>query len=219
MLAPSILSADFTNIREDFKVMNEEACNFIHVDIMDGNYVPNISFGPSIVRQLRKLTDISFDTHLMIEKPENYIKEFAEAGCNIITIHPSTTKHLDRTLSLIKSCGMKCGIAINPSDDLQGLKYIINDLYLVLIMSVNPGFGGQSFIEKSLDKIRDLRKIIDSNSYRTLIEVDGGVKLDNAKRILNAGADILVSGSGIFNGNVRENIKKFKELMIWKRLY
>lgn len=213
MLAPSILSADFTNIREDFKIMNEEKCDFIHVDIMDGNYVPNISFGPGIVKQLRTLTDIKFDTHLMIENPENYIKDFAQSGSDIITIHPSTTKHLDRTLNLIKSYGMKCGIALNPSDDLTCLKYILKDLYLVLIMSVNPGFGGQSFIENSLLKIKDLRNIIKNNSYDTLIEVDGGVKIDNAQKILYAGADILVSGSGVFKGDIRNNIKKFKELM------
>ena len=213
MLAPSILSADFTNIREDFKIMNEEKCDFIHVDIMDGNYVPNISFGPGIVKQLRTLTDIKFDTHLMIENPENYIKHFAQSGSDIITIHPSTTKHLDRTLNLIKSYGLKCGIALNPSDDLTCLKYILKDLYLVLIMSVNPGFGGQSFIENSLLKIKDLRNIIKDNSYDTLIEVDGGVKIDNAQKILDAGADILVSGSGVFKGDIRNNIKKFKELM------
>ena len=213
MLAPSILSADFTNIREDFKIMNEEKCDFIHVDIMDGNYVPNISFGPGIVKQLRTLTDIKFDTHLMIENPENYIKDFAQSGSDIITIHPSTTKHLDRTLNLIKSYGLKCGIALNPSDDLTCLKYILNDLYLVLIMSVNPGFGGQSFIENSLLKIKDLRNIIKDNSYDTLIEVDGGVKIDNAQKILDAGADMLVSGSGGFKGDIRNNIKKFKELM------
>lgn len=213
MLAPSILSADFTNIREDFKIMNEEKCDFIHVDIMDGNYVPNISFGPGIVKQLRTLTDIKFDTHLMIENPENYIKDFALSGSDIITIHPSTTKHLDRTLNLIKSYGMKCGIALNPSDDLTCLKYLLKDLYLVLIMSVNPGFGGQSFIENSLLKIKDLRNIIKDNSYDTLIEVDGGVKIDNAQKILDAGADILVSGSGVFKGDIRNNIKKFKELM------
>ena len=213
MLAPSILSADFTNIREDFKIMNEEKCDFIHADTMDGNYVPNISFGPGIVKQLRTLTDIKFDTHLMIENPENYIKDFAQSGSDIITIHPSTTKHLDRTLNLIKSYGLKCGIALNPSGGLTCLKYILKDLYLVLIMSVNPGFGGQSFIENSLLKIKDLRNIIKDNSYDTLIEVDGGVKIDNAQKILDAGADILVSGSGVFKGDIRNNIKKFKELM------
>ncbi len=218
MLSPSILSADFTDIKKDFKIMEEGGCDFIHVDIMDGNYVPNISFGPSIVGQFRKLTEIPFDTHLMIERPENYVEEFAKAGSNILTIHPQTTKHLDRTLNLIKAHGMKCGVALNPSDDLSGLKYILKDLYLVLIMSVNPGFGGQSFIPSALKKIKDLRKIIDENSYETLIEVDGGVKLENAKEVLDAGADILVSGSGVFKGDAAKNIKKFKELMKWKRL-
>lgn len=214
MISPSILSADFTNLEREFKIMNEEKVDFIHLDIMDGNYVPNISYGPGIVKSLRPLTDITFDTHLMIEKPENYIGLFAEAGSNILTIHPSTTKHLERTISLIKSYDIKAGVALNPADSIDILDYIIDDLDLVLIMSVNPGFGGQKFIKSALRKIKEVKKLINSRNLNTKIEVDGGVKLDNAREILNAGADILVAGSAIFEKRkTAENIRKFKELL------
>lgn len=217
MLSPSLLSADFTNLEKEFKILNEEKVDFIHLDIMDGNYVPNISYGPGVIKKLRPLTDILFDTHLMIERPENFIEDFIKAGSDIITIHPSTTKHLDRTLSLIKSYGKKAGLALNPGDSLDILDYNIENIDLVLIMSVNPGFGGQKFIPSALRKIREVKKLIEKRNLKTLIEVDGGIKLDNAKDVLDAGADILVSGSGIFEkGRTRENIKAFKEIL-WKR--
>lgn len=212
MLAPSILSADFTNIKRDFEIMNEMKVDFVHVDVMDGNYVPNISFGPGIIKQLRKLTDIPFDTHLMIENPENYVVDFKNAGCDILTIHPSTTKHLNRTINLIKENNMKVGIALNPSENLEILDYILEDIDLVLIMSVNPGFGGQSFIKSSLRKIKELRKIIDDRGLSTLIEVDGGVKLTNVEEVINAGADIVVAGSAVFGAeDVKDTIKRFME--------
>lgn len=217
MLSPSLLSADFTNLEKEFKILNEEKVDFIHLDIMDGNYVPNISYGPGVVKKLRPLTDILFDTHLMIESPENFIEEFVKAGSDIISIHPSTTKHLDRTLSLIKSYGKKAGLALNPGDSLDILDYNIENIDLVLIMSVNPGFGGQKFIPSALRKISEVKKLIEKRNLKTLIEVDGGIKLGNAKDVLDAGADILVSGSGIFEkGRTRENIKAFKEIL-WKR--
>ncbi|MDU5595270.1 MAG: ribulose-phosphate 3-epimerase [Peptoniphilus lacydonensis] len=214
MISPSLLSADFTNLEKEFKILNEEKVDFIHLDIMDGNYVPNISYGPGIVKSLRPLTEIPFDTHLMIEKPENYIEEFVKSGSEIITIHPSTTKHLDRTLSIIRSFGKKTGLALNPGDSLEVLDYNLEKLDLVLVMSVNPGFGGQKFIPSSLRKIKEIKKIIEKRNLETLIEVDGGVKLDNAKEILDAGADILVAGSAIFEKDkTRENIKSFKEIL------
>ena len=217
MISPSLLSADFTNLEKEFKIMNEEKVDFVHLDIMDGNYVPNISYGPGVVKKLRPLTDLPFDTHLMIERPENFIEDFVEAGSDIITIHPSTTKHLDRTLSLIKSYGKKAGLALNPGDGLDLLDYNIENIDLVLIMSVNPGFGGQKFIPSALRKIRDVKKLIKDRNLNTLIEVDGGVKLDNAREVLEAGADILVAGSAIFEKDkTRENIKAFKELL-WKK--
>ncbi|MGF0094862.1 ribulose-phosphate 3-epimerase [Peptoniphilus sp. SGI.035] len=214
MISPSLLSADFTNLEKEFKIMNEEKVDFIHLDIMDGNYVPNISYGPGIVKSLRPLTEIPFDTHLMIERPENFIEEFVKAGSDIITIHPMATKHLDRTLSLIKGYGKKAGLALNPGDSLDVLNYNLEKLDLVLIMSVNPGFGGQRFIPSALRKIKEVKKLIEERNLKTLIEVDGGIKLDNAKEVLNAGADILVAGSAIFEKDkTRENIKAFKELL------
>ena len=158
MISPSLLSADFTNLEKEIKILNEEKVDFLHLDIMDGNYVPNISYGPGIVKSLRELTEIPFDTHLMIERPENFIEKFVEAGSDIITIHPSTTKHLDRTLSLIKSYGKKVGLALNPGDSLAVLDYNLEKLDLVLIMSVNPGFGGQKFIPSALKKIKEVKK-------------------------------------------------------------
>lgn len=213
MIAPSILSCDFTNIKKDFDLMNEEKVDFIHVDIMDGVYVPNISFGQGITKSLNALTNIPFDVHLMIMEPEKYIEDFAKAGASVITIHPNATRHLNRTLNLIKSFGIKVGIAINPSESLDILDYTLDDLDLVLIMSVNPGFGGQSFIGSSLKKIEEVRKIINDRKTNCLIEVDGGIKISNAKAVFDAGADIVVSGSGIFGEkNPREAIRKFKEL-------
>ncbi|MGO1579987.1 MAG: ribulose-phosphate 3-epimerase [Peptoniphilaceae bacterium] len=214
MISPSILSCDFTNIRKEFDALNEAKADFVHVDIMDGNYVPNISFGPSIVKQLRNLTEIDFDVHLMIERPENYIEEFYKAGANIITVHPGTTKHLNRTLNLIKTYGMKSGIVLNPSEDLSILDYVLEDIDLLLLMSVNPGFGGQKFIKTTLRKIEEAKRIIEKRNSKCLIEVDGGVKLDNASDIYDAGADILVAGSAIFRSqNPKEEILKFKELL------
>ncbi|MET3617376.1 ribulose-phosphate 3-epimerase [Peptoniphilus olsenii] len=214
MISPSILSANFSNLEKEFNIMNEEQVNFIHLDIMDGNYVPNISFGPGVIKSLRTLTDICFDTHLMINNPEKFIEEFAKVGSEIITIHPDSTIHLNRTISLIKSFGLKAGLAINPHQSIDVLDYTIEDLDLVLVMSVNPGFGGQSFIDNSLRKINSIRDLIEKRKLETMIEVDGGIKLNNAKKVLDAGADILVAGSAIFDGkNTRENIRKFKGLL------
>ena len=161
---------------------------------------------------MRPHTEIAFDVHLMIERPENFIEDFVNAGASIITVHPSTTKHLDRTLSLIKSYGVKAGVALNPSDDISILNWILDKVDLILVMSVNPGFGGQKMIESSFEKIRQIKKLIEERNLEIKIEVDGGVKLDNAMRFYEAGADILVSGSGVFTGDAIENIKKFKEL-------
>ena len=186
MISPSILSANFSNLEKEFNIMNEEQVNFIHLDIMDGNYVPNISFGPGVIKSLRTLTDICFDTHLMINNPEKFIEEFAKAGSEIITIHPDSTIHLNRTISLIKSFGLKAGLAINPHQSIDVLDYTIEDLDLVLVMSVNPGFGGQSFIDNSLRKINSIRDLIEKRKLETMIEVDGGIKLNNAKKVLDA---------------------------------
>lgn len=214
MISPSILSCNFTNIREQFKQLNEAGVDYIHVDVMDGMYVPNISFGPAIISQLRELTEIPFDVHLMIEEPERYIDDFVKAGANIITVHPSTTKHLNRTLNIIKEKEIKAGIAINPHEDIDILNYTIDDLDLVLLMSVNPGFGGQKFIDYMYEKIIQARQFIDKRKPECILEVDGGIKLENAKKVYNSGANLLVAGSAIFQSNdIKETIELFYEEM------
>ncbi len=213
MISPSILSCDFTNIKKDFDDMNKAKVDFIHVDVMDGNYVPNISFGPAIVEQLKTLTDIPFDVHLMINNPENYIENFAKAGADIISVHPGSTTHLNRTLNLIKSYGIKSGVVLNPAEDLNVLEYVLDDIDLLLLMSVNPGFGGQKFIDNTLKKIEDAAQLIKSRSSSCLIEVDGGVNLSNAQELYKRGADILVAGSAIFSKeNPYDEMLKFKKI-------
>jgi len=215
-LAPSLLSADFYNLQKDLEELGETRVKYLHLDVMDGNFVPNISFGPGIIKILRKNTDFIFDTHLMIENPDKYIKDFVDAGADIITVHAETTRHLHRTIQLIKSYGIKAGVVLNPATSEDVLEYVIEDIDQVLVMSVNPGFGGQSFIESSLKKISRIRKMIDERNPGVLLQVDGGIKADNCKMVIDAGADLLVSGSGVFNkdgikNNVDEFYKVFEE--------
>lgn len=212
-IAPSLLSADFSRLAEEIRTVEEGGADLIHLDVMDGIYVPNITFGAPVISKIRKTTKLIFDVHMMVDRPERFLKDFAKAGADIITVHAEATTHLHRTIQEIKSLGIKAGVSLNPATPLDTLKYVLEDLDLVLIMSVNPGFGGQSYIKAMYEKISELRKMIDKTNKEILLEVDGGVKLDNAVSIAEAGADILVVGSDIFSAvDVRERTKEFKNL-------
>lgn len=197
-IAPSILSADFARLGEEVRAVEAAGADYIHVDVMDGHFVPNITIGPLVVAGVRKATDLPLDVHLMIENPDLYIPEFARAGADIIVVHAEATNHLHRTVQLIKSFGKRAGVSLNPATPLHCLEYILEELDLVLLMTVNPGFGGQSFIEACLPKIQALRGMLDKRGVEAELEVDGGVKTDNIDRISHAGADVFVAGSAVF---------------------
>lgn len=210
-IAPSILSADFGSLKEEILKLEKGGADYIHLDVMDGNYVPNITFGAPVINKIRNITDIPFDVHLMIEKPERYIKDFVDAGADIITVHQESTIHLHRTIEQIKSYGVKAGVALNPATSLDSIEYILDYVDLVLIMTVNPGFGGQKFINSTKRKIERIRNIVESRNLDILIEADGGIKLDNYKEIVKCGLDIIVVGSGIFKAeDIVERTKMFK---------
>ncbi|RDY28678.1 ribulose-phosphate 3-epimerase [Romboutsia weinsteinii] len=200
-LAPSILSADFARLLEDVKKVESAGCEYLHIDVMDGHFVPNITLGPGIVKSLRKDVNMVFDAHLMIENPNNYIKDFVDAGCDIIVVHQEACKHLHRTIQNIKSYGIKAGVSLNPATPIETIKHVIQDLDMVLIMTVNPGFGGQSFIESMIPKIKELKEFIDKNDLTVDIQVDGGIKPDNVAEVVKAGANVIVAGSAIFNSD------------------
>lgn len=200
-IAPSILSADFSRLGDEVRAIADGGADYVHVDVMDGHFVPNITIGPQVVEGLRAATKIPFDVHLMIENPDQYIPEFARAGSDIITVHQEAGAHLHRTVQLIKSLGKKAGVSINPATPVGSLEVILDELDLVLIMSVNPGFGGQSFIEACLPKIEQLRQMIDRRGLAIELEIDGGVKLDNIGRIASAGAEVFVAGSAVFGSD------------------
>ena len=209
-LAPSILSADFARLLEDVKKVEEAGCEYLHIDIMDGHFVPNITLGPAIVKSLRKDVNMVFDTHLMIENPDNYIKDFVDAGSDLIVVHAEACRHLHRTIQNIKSYNVKVGVALNPATSIESIKHIIEDVDMVLIMTVYPGFGGQSSIESMLEKIKELKQLIDDKNLNVDIQVDGGIKPDNIHKVVEAGANIIVAGSAIFNS---ENIEETVSLM------
>lgn len=212
-ISPSLLSADFAYLSDEIKKIEAGGADYLHLDVMDGNFVPNITFGPPVIKSLKKITSIPFDVHLMIDKPERYIKDFVDAGADILTVHGEASTHLHRTIQEIKSYGIKAGVSLNPATPLSSLEYVLDELDLILIMSVNPGFGGQKFIKSALDKISKTRKLIDEKNLDILIEVDGGVKLDNALELSNLGVDILVAGSAIFGADdVTQTTKDFKKL-------
>ena len=210
-LSPSLLSADFTDLKSEIEVLDKNGVKYLHLDVMDGMFVPNISFGPMIIKQLRPLTNMIFDVHLMIEDPDRYVQNFKDAGADILTVHYEACKHLHRTISYIKSLGMKAGVSLNPATNIDVLDYVLEDLDLVLIMSVNPGFGGQSFIPSAIDKIKNLKAKIRERNLNVIVEVDGGVKTTNVKDVIEAGADLIVSGSDVF-ADKENRIRAYKEI-------
>ena len=214
-ISPSILSADFSQLGSEIKKLEEGGADLIHVDVMDGHFVPNLTIGPPVIKNLRKYTKLPFDVHLMISPVHKYIEDYANAGADIITIHPEATKNLKESINLIKKFGKKVGVSLNPKTKIKTLIDEISNIDLVLVMSVNPGFGGQKFMPEVLDKIKDLKKIKDNNQYHFDIEVDGGINFSNSKIVLEAGADILVSGTTVFkenDGNIKTNIEKLKSM-------
>ena len=211
LIAPSVLSADFANLADAVRQVEAAGADWIHVDVMDGHFVPNLTVGPPMVEALRKVTTLPLDVHLMMTNPDEFIKEFAEAGANYLTVHVEACPHLHRTLQSIKEHEVKAGITLNPGTSISTLEETVKDADLVLVMSVNPGFGGQRFIESSLEKIARVRRLINQTNSRALLEVDGGVNLTNAGAIVKAGTDVLVSGSAIFNSdNYADTIQRMR---------
>jgi len=212
-ISPSILSADFSQLGNEIKRLEEGGADMIHVDVMDGHFVPNLTIGPPIIKALRQHTKLQFDVHLMISPVHKYIQDYADAGADIITIHPEATEDLKKSIQYIKSLNKKVGVSLNPKTKIDLISDLLNKIDLVLIMSVNPGFGGQKFMPEVLDKIKELKKIKDQKNFEFDIEIDGGINFDNNKLVIEAGANILVSGTTIFknnNGNIKKNIDLLK---------
>ncbi|GAB6088294.1 ribulose-phosphate 3-epimerase [Alkaliphilus crotonatoxidans] len=211
-LAPSILSANFANLLADVKKVEEAGCELLHIDVMDGHFVPNITLGPMIVESLKGKTALPFDVHLMIEKPDQYITDFIKAGADIISVHSEACIHLHRTIQLIKEQGAKACVALNPATPLSAIEYVLQDLDMVLIMTVNPGFGGQAFIEAMIPKIKALRQLISAKGLQVDIQVDGGIKVNNIHLVTQAGANVIVAGSAIFNSeNINATVAQMRE--------
>ena len=211
LIAPSVLSANFGNLDKDIELINRSDADWFHLDVMDGVFVPNISFGFPIIKAIKKLSTKPLDVHLMIVNPDNYTLAFKEVGVDILTVHLEACSHLHRSIQNIKNLGMKAGVAINPHTPIESLKDIISDIDLVCLMSVNPGFGGQKFIENTFEKIRDLKILIEQKKSNALIEIDGGVDLKNYKKLIESGANVLVAGNTVFNSeNPTETIKLLK---------
>ena len=213
-ISPSILSADFSKLGNEIQDLEKAKADLIHIDVMDGHFVPNITIGPEVINKLRKYTSLPFDVHLMISPVHNFIKNFAKAGADIITIHPEATNDLMNSIKKIKSFNKKAGVSLNPDTTVDKVMPVLNAIDLVLIMSVNPGFGGQKFIKETLEKVKVLRKEIDKKKLKTQIEIDGGINFENAKMAIEAGVDILVSGTTIFKeneGNLKKNIQLLRK--------
>jgi len=213
LIAPSVLAANYKNLEKDFSMVNQSEADWFHVDIMDGRFVPNISFGMFIVKQMKEMAERPLDVHLMIVEPEKYIEQFREAGADVITVHYEACNHMHRTIQQIKATGAKAGVALNPHTPVHLLEDIIEELDLVCLMSVNPGYGGQKFIYQTVPKVRKLKELIDTRNTKTLIEIDGGVGLQNAEALLKAGANVLVAGSAVFKAeNPIDTISRMKSI-------
>lgn len=212
-LSPSILSADFSRLGEQVRELDEAGAQYVHIDVMDGMFVPSITFGLPVMKSIRGCTERIFDVHLMIEEPVRYIDDFVEAGADLITVHAEACRHLDRTIEAVREKGILAGVALNPATPLSQIEYILPWVDMVLIMTVNPGYGGQKLIPYTIQKVRDLKKMVDKQGLKTDIEVDGGINLDNVAEVMDAGANIIVAGSAVFQGDLTENVENFLSII------